>query len=151
VHQQVLQKGAEFMHPRARAHVLSSLAVVLYVAAPITIMLTAVRPGGGWRSSSPVWSGGSGTRECAAAHDGSSRLSSPGAAAEGGRMGRGRRWSRRGQPGRADGLGRHCLVSGGSVASHSPRRRLGGYVPRMRLAQAGADLSAVPSTGRAGV
>ena len=29
------------MHPRARAHVLSSLAVVLYVAAPIMIMLTA--------------------------------------------------------------------------------------------------------------
>ena len=29
------------MHPRARAHVLSSLAVVLYVAAPATIMLTA--------------------------------------------------------------------------------------------------------------
>jgi hypothetical protein len=29
------------MHPRARAHVLSSLAVVLYVAAPTMIMLTA--------------------------------------------------------------------------------------------------------------
>jgi hypothetical protein len=29
------------MHPRARAHVLSSLAVVLYVAAPTTVMLTA--------------------------------------------------------------------------------------------------------------
>ena len=29
------------MRPRARAHVLSSLAVVLYVAAPTTIMLTA--------------------------------------------------------------------------------------------------------------
>jgi integrase len=29
------------MHPRARAHVLSSLAVVLYVAAPATVMLTA--------------------------------------------------------------------------------------------------------------
>jgi len=29
------------MHPRARAHVLSSLAVVLYIAAPTTIMLTA--------------------------------------------------------------------------------------------------------------
>ena len=29
------------MHPRARAHVLSSLAVVLYVAAPTMVMLTA--------------------------------------------------------------------------------------------------------------
>jgi len=29
------------MHPSARSHVLSSLAVVLYVAAPATVMLTA--------------------------------------------------------------------------------------------------------------
>jgi hypothetical protein len=29
------------MHPSARSHVLSSLAVVLYVAAPTTVMLTA--------------------------------------------------------------------------------------------------------------